>query len=171
MRVLKIVLPAMCLSISACSASRESGTNPSPVNEFGIYLLDTAISARTAWSLPLESLPLVPEAFIRARDLSEYQWSTHAFTPSPALDSVLKQMEGLRGQSWGVPFVVMVGKQRIYLGAFWWSYSSLAPQVPYIDLITPQPHRIKPAWLPLQPDPRGDPRIRESLQAAGILKE
>jgi hypothetical protein len=64
MRVLKIVLPAMCLSISACSASSESETNGSPVNEFGIYLLDTAVSARTAWSLPLDNVPLSQQPFI-----------------------------------------------------------------------------------------------------------
>ncbi len=162
----------VALGLLFCGACSDFGTNARLDNEFAIYrLLDTSIDARTAWSLPLEDLTLAPQPFIRARDLGAYHWSTHAFVPVPALDSVLAEMWALRGKSFGVPVVVMVGKQRIYLGAFWWAYSSVIPRVPYIDVITPKPYSISPAWLPLQSDPRGDPRIRESLQAAGILKE
>ena len=153
------------------SPCKDFGSDPTPDMEFAIYrLLDTSIVARTAWDLPLESLTLSREPFIRAQDLKAYHWSTHTFEPVAALDSVLKQMMAFRGKSWGVPFVVMVGKQRIYLGAFWWAYSSLAPKVPNIEIITSRKsYTIAPAWLPMVPDTRGDPRIREALQKAGIL--
>ncbi len=150
----------------------DSGTNYSPADTFAIYrLLDTTVTASTASTLPLDGLVLAPAPFITARDLIAYYWVSHTFVPVPALDTVLKQMARQGGKSGGVPFVVTVDGQRIYLGTFWWGYSSSIPTVPFVELITSQPYAIAVSPLFLGPDRRGDPRIRESLQQAGVLIE
>jgi len=121
--------------------------------------------------MPLDSLPLASSPFIACSQLKAYYWTTHSFTPDAALDSALKQLGTSRGSVYGSPFVVMVGEERIYLGSFWWGYSSLLPSVPFIELITPGPYAINAPPLSTGSDPRKDPRIRASLHAAGILIE
>jgi hypothetical protein len=116
-------------------------------------------------------LVLASDPTIRTIDLSAYYWTSHSFVPLPTLDSVLKQMARLPGKTMGVPFVVTVGEERIYLGTFWWAYSSSLPTVPSIELITPGPYTIAAPPLSSEPDKRGDPRIRESLRDAGVLVE
>jgi hypothetical protein len=70
----------------------------------------------------------------------------------------------------GIPFVVTVGNERIYLGAFWYAYSSLAPQVPYIE-VTFNEHRICRGWIDQADDKRNDRRIYDALKRAGVLTE
>ena len=36
----------------------------------------------------------------------------------------------------GIPFVLVANKQPVYLGAFWFAYSSIAPLFPFIE-VTP----------------------------------
>lgn len=70
----------------------------------------------------------------------------------------------------GIPFVVTVGSDRVYLGAFWHAYSSLAPTFPHIDLIS-NPHQIQRSWEPGSVDLRNDRRIHDALMLAGVLVE
>ena len=65
----------------------------------------------------------------------------------------------------------MVNGERIYLGAFWTSYSSLSTDLPVIDVIM-NPLAIKPGYpwdQTRDPDPRQDPRIRSVLKVLGKL--
>ncbi len=162
-----------CLFALLCTSCKDLGSGPAP-DSFAIYrLADPSIGASAAWTVPLGDLVLEPSPFIRANDLKSYRWSTHEFVPSPALNTVLEAMAMKPGMSRGVPFVVVVGKERIYLGSFWWAYSSLMPQVPYIDVTievaSSGSYAIQPAPLSSGADPRQDIRVRESLSAAGIL--
>ena len=165
-RIVSLVLLLGFLPLGSCT---DLGSGPGH-DSFAIYrLADPSIGTSTAWTIPLGDLVLESTPFIRGADLKAYYWSTHAFVPAPALDTVLKQMARQTGRTQGVPFVVVVGRERIYLGSFWWAYSSLMPQVPYIDMLGPGPYTIQAAPLTSGNDPRQDYRIRESLLAAGIL--
>jgi hypothetical protein len=159
-------LPIFFLLLSC----KQSVTNSSPLGTFAVYtLLDTTISTATAIATPIGDLVLASVPTIRSEDLSAYYWTSHSFVPLPTLDTLLKQMARLPGKTGGVPFVVTVGEERIYLGTFWWAYSSSLPTVPSIELVTPGPYMIASSPLSSQPDKRSDPRIRESLRQAGIL--
>jgi len=150
----------------------DSGTEVVKVDNFAIYRLsDTTMLTSTARTIPLDSLTLASSPFITSSALTAYYWTTHSFVPVPALDTALKRMSTSGGSVYGSPFVVTVGDERIYLGSFWWAYSSLMPSVPYIELITPGPYAINAPPLSSGSDPREDPRIRASLRAAGILIE
>jgi len=161
----------LAVLLSGACEKREDASSSSP-HQFAIYLLrDTSITAVDAQKRPLESHVLAPEPFLTEKDIEAYHWSTHSFTARRGIDSVFARMRGWRGKSPGVPFVVMVGKERIYLGALWWGYSSMLPQVPYIDVILSPPYYIQPEPLRSQADKRQDQRIRNALQAAGVLAE
>ncbi len=166
--ILALALTAL-LAVLSC---KDSGTTHSPVGSFAIYrLLDTTITTVTALGIPVDSLVLAYEPTISATDLRAYYWASHTFVPRPALQSALEQMAHLPGKQLGVPFVVTVGEQRIYLGSFYWAYSSYLPTVPRIELLTTGSYVIAAPPLSSDPDRRGDPRIRESLKEAGILIE
>ena len=139
--------------------------------EFEIYLLkDSLVTAVQAKNLPLDSLELASKPFLSARDIKVYHWSTHQFDLHTRGDSVFQRMSVERYSSVGVPFVVVVGKQRIYLGAFWWPFLSSVPPVTFITLSTPHPS-LSPCPICRQPDLRSDPRIHDALYDAGVLVE
>ncbi len=163
-----LLLPAV-LFISAC---KDSGTEQSLSNGFAIYLLrDTTLTTPDAQAQSLENLSLAASPLISEQDIQAYYWSDHSFVSTPSTDTILHRMSSWRLKSAGVPFVVLVGSERIYLGSFWWGYSSSMPQVPFIELITPGPYQIEAPPIPQKPDKRQDQRIRVALRAAGILHE
>lgn len=169
MRATMLLLLPGLLFLSAC---KDGGTEQSGAGGFAIYLLrDTTLTTRDVQEQSLGSLALAPSPLISERDLRAYYWTDHSLVPIPAIDTTLSRMSLLRSRTAGMPFVVMVGTERIYLGSFWWAYSSSTPQVPYIELITPGPYKIAAPPIPQKPDKRQDQRIRETLRAAGILHE
>lgn len=152
--------------LNACSDS----TSPGLFRELALHTLrDTTLSALAVWDMPLDSLVLSSKPFLTSKDLTSYRWSTHEFTVTAGVDSQLAILKWGRGHTGGIPFVVVVDGEKIYLGAFWYSYSSLMPQVPYIDVIL-EPHRIQYETGPQSADDkRSDPRIYQVLKSAGIL--
>jgi hypothetical protein len=138
---------------------------------FALYLLrDSTIVAQNAFSQTIESLALADSALFTVRDLRSYVWSTHAFSLTGSARDTFEQFLLSHGKTSGVPFVVTVGQDRIYLGTFWWAYSSsMPPPCAVIDASGPLPHRIGLANGAI--DKRSDPRIYISLKAASVLQE
>jgi hypothetical protein len=138
---------------------------------FAIYLLqDSTVTARDAFSQPIESLTLTPSPFLSIYDLKSYFWSTHALELKDQPRAMFEQFQLSHGSTRGVPFVVTVGPTRIYLGTFWWAYSSsMPPACAVIEVIAPLPYRIQLANGAA--DKRGDWRIYVSLKASGVLVE
>jgi hypothetical protein len=138
---------------------------------FALYLLrDPTITAQSALSQPIESLPLADSALFTARDLTSYVWATHTFSLSGNARDTFEHFLILHAKRSNVPFVVSVGRDRIYLGTFWWAYSSsMPPPCALIYASGPYPHRIGLANGAI--DKRTDPRIYVSLKAAGVLQE
>ena len=158
----------LCLFFLPDSGDAQTNTNHSSF-EFAIYCLkDTLITAAQAAKLPLDGLELASYPLLTARDIKKYHWSTHQFDLQTRTDSVLNKIALARYKSAGMPFVVIAGKIRIYLGTFWWWYSSAMPPVAYIDLprVTPR-ISLRPSGR--QPDLRNDQRIHDALLSAGVL--
>jgi hypothetical protein len=161
-----------CVLIALASSCTDLGTDSPRSARFAIYrLLDTTVAASSIWESDIDALALGTLPFIDVDDLKAYYWSTHTFVPNPHIDSVLKSMQYHGGNLGGLPFVVVVGTERIYLGAIWWPHSSLMPQVPYFEILGEGSYTINPPPLSSDPDRRGDPRIREALRVAGVLTE
>ncbi len=146
-------------------------TDQPPTESWGIYRLrDGSITAYDALPEPLDTLVLADEPFMTVTDISAYHWSSHTFVPSPRIENQLTALRDSHGSLSGIPFVVTVGNDRIYVGAFWYAYSSLAPAFPHIDLIS-NPHQIQASWMPGDTDVRYDVRIHDALKLAGVLIE
>jgi|SRR5208283_2090087 hypothetical protein len=160
----------LCVFLLPISINAQINTDYSST-EFEIYLLkDPLVTTAQAIKVPLNNLQLASKPFLSARDIKVYHWSTHQFDLYRRGDSVFQRMSVERYTSAGVPFVVVVGKQRIYLGAFWWPFLSSVPPVTFITLSTPHPS-LSPCPICRQPDLRSDPRIHDALYDAGVLVE
>jgi hypothetical protein len=165
------------VSILLCTLSwygcKKESTEPSTsIPKFAFYkLVDSTITATKAWTYSVDSVNLSPSPFLTENDLTAYNWSTHAFTARPYIDTMFSHLRWLGGKSSGVPFVVVANGSRIYIGAFWWPYSSSIPMGAYIDTYLPSPYTIKRWNSASLPDLRGDDRIHSALKSAGILIE
>lgn len=141
-------------------------------SELAIYRhADTTLTSDKVGNKLLESLQLESTPFITARDIRFYHWATHSIEGTPQLDALFDRIATSWGTVFGRPFVVVAQGERIYLGTFWWAYSSLMPQCPHIETISPKPRRIELPPLHQGVDPRSDPRIYRALQNSGILLE
>jgi hypothetical protein len=144
---------------------------PEP-GEWAIYRLsDTTLTTDLVLNEPLQSLHLAPRPFASSKDLLAYEWETHRIEFCPEIDCLLDTLALRGGSTRGRPFVVCVGEERIYLGTFWWAYSSSSPRCPFMETIGPKPRQISLPPLHQGPDPRADVRIYASLKKAGVLHE
>jgi len=145
---------------------------------FAIYLVDQAITAQEMLQADLGELRLEEAPIISLDDIVAYDPATHEIQLT---DSAYGKIGGLAVPVQGVPFVVCVGRERIYGGAFWASYSSLSYEGIVIDTLpamTDDPDRTLrielgyPESLELfvGEDLRSHPRIVESLAAANRLR-
>lgn len=148
-------------------------------NSFDIYLTAEPVDRRITaygqgdWSrIRLAEPPLISVA-----DIISYDFSNHVMKLKP---EALARIP--RPPVEGVPFIVVVNGERIYLGAFTTGESSMTFGVPHImvdraSLVTNQPpdtlvvERAYPSpSFGVGPDPRGDQRIKTALTALHKLK-
>jgi len=150
----------------ACGQSTSIETSD---ENFAIYLLrDSTVNAANAYAQPIENLLLSESEFISALDLKSYNWTTHSFELKDKKRTEFENFILNSGSTNGIPFIVTVGKERIYFGTFWWNYSSsMPPACAVIFVIGPLPYEIKLANDAI--DQRNDMRIFNSLKRAGIL--
>ena len=148
---------------------------PADTNLFAIYLVAGPVDNRLTvhgtgnWThLPLLRAPIITE-----RNLHAYEWKTHTLRLKGGM---LPASLG-RVPVQGIPFVVVAAGEKIYLGTFMTTFSSMAVAVPAIvadpirgDLATMVIDRTYPGGdSGPGPDPRNDERIRRALEAAGKL--
>ncbi|MBN2495525.1 MAG: hypothetical protein JXR96_13095 [Deltaproteobacteria bacterium] len=141
---------------------------------WGIYLLeDDGIDAAEAADMPLSSLSLRFEPQIDLGGIAYYSGSSHTMVFSTWLGSgLLRNLPELGVR--GVPFVVVVDEQPVYLGAFYSSLSSTSFDHPVIlvdeveNTYSAVIHRSY-AGHPGSPDPRSDTRIFQLFREAGKL--
>lgn len=164
---LSVLLILATLAMSSCNSSSEEG-------EFAIYLPAQRISAGEISETDLSDLELKDEPIITVDDIVSYAKETHGIELTASAYERIAQLEvPVIG---GIPFVVCVGRDPIYGGAFWVGYSSMSFDGVVIDTL--------PASLqnPIQiqlgypsgsffsgEDPRSNPRILRSLEQAGKL--
>jgi hypothetical protein len=164
MRAITVLVASLFLA--ACLLPDETADR-----DFAVYLLmDSTTTASEAYSETIESLVLANSPFVTVHDLDSYVWSTHAFALRENARNTFETFRLTRWITSGVPFVVAVGQERIYVGTFWWALSSsMPPPCAVIDATGPLPHRIELANG--ASDKRGDSRIYVSLKTAGVLRE
>ncbi len=168
MKIQSLPLIVSLFCITECNVTDEH----SSASTFAIYRLeDSTLVASQVWDLPLDSLKLARTPFLPQDSLKSYKWHTHEFVTTASIDTELACLGRRLGPTGGIPFVVTVGRDRIYLGGFWWAYSSLAPKAPFIE-VDWNFHQIQKGYDPNDTvDVRNDPRIYIALKNAGVLVE
>jgi len=150
-----------------------------PTNSFAIYLTRESVDARTMtqgkgdWShIRLSESPLISTA-----DIVSYDFANHSIQLTPEAIARIP-----RPPVKGTAFVVVANDERIYLGVFTTSLSSMSFAVPSITVDGPPlatnsaPNTLVIEQAYPQPsfgigtDPRGDPRIKTALAALHKLK-
>jgi hypothetical protein len=168
----RLFVTIILCTLSLYGCKKESTEPSTSIPKFAFYkLADSTITAHQAWTFHVDSVSLFPTPFLTENDLTSYNWSTHSFTARSNIDTMFSQLRWLGGKSSGVPFVVVANGSRIYIGAFWWAYSSSIPMGAYINTYLPSPYIIDRWELASLPDLRGDERIYSALKSAGILIE
>jgi phosphate transport system substrate-binding protein len=175
-----VILRNWLLTNDGQAAVAESGyiplTGSMPDDTFAIYLVDEATSTAELAETVLEDLELKETSIISADDIISYTRESHQIElASAAYGRLLADLDRV-GTS-GRPFVVCVGSQRIYAGAFWTPVSSQSFDGIAIVLLPNEEHTIRiqlgyPESLELFRgfDLRADPRILRSLGEAGKLQ-
>jgi hypothetical protein len=165
-----------CLTALGILATLLSGCNPadSTPGDYAIYLVksDSAAPGSDLARIDLASTPFLSQA-----DILSYTWETHEIELTESARQRVAQLAV--PVTTGIPFVVCVGSERIYPGAFWVSYSSMSYDGIVIDTLPAMagsPVIQIQLGYPAAPefftgdDPRPDPRIQQALQEAGRLR-
>lgn len=149
---------------------------PSSPEEFGIYLLAEDRPATQLGEEELHTVALQERPLISTGDIVTYDAESHAMQLSEEAFRRVQEIFPLPVRVDGIPFVVRVGDERIYAGAFWTPLSSLI----YDGVVILQPLGEPDGMIGLAlgypspqafsgQDPRGDPRIIAALEKAGKL--
>ena len=154
-----------------------SGCQPAGDHGFAIYLLARDIPATELSQIDINQLVLESKPVISAEDVISYDRTDHRMELTQAAFSRVQQLFTIPVKVDGLPFVVCVGKERIYTGAFWTPVSSLS----YDGVVIMQPLESNGRMIQIDlgypvpevfagNDPRADPRILNPLEQDGKLK-
>jgi hypothetical protein len=155
-------------------------TAPSSQNDvggFSIYLVKGEISSEMILEADLDQLELEEAPILSLAEIITYTWETHEMELTSSAYARLAELQFLAKRGAGWPFVICVGSERVYGGAFWTSYSSAPFGGIVIDVYPAEkyrPVRIQlgyPStdWFTGE-DLRSDARIFQSLEEAAKLK-
>jgi hypothetical protein len=157
------------LAISGCQPGKNDG--------FAIYLLARDVPAAALSQTDIDRLVLESKPVISADDIISYDRTGHVLDLTQAAYDRLGQLFSTSVRVSGLPFVVCVGKERIYTGAFWTPISSIS----YDGVVIMQPHDTQGTTVQIAlgyPGPdffkgldlRADDRIMRALEHTGKLK-
>lgn len=136
-------------------------------SRWGLYLLsDPGITANDALEQPIGGLALASEPIVHLMSIAYYEHATHkavwgSWSTTQWLLNSLPQV-GLEG----LPFVLVAGGERIYVGAFTTAISSIMVDAPSIETMSIPEEGFTIQAPPMAPDPRSDPRILKVLAEA-----
>jgi hypothetical protein len=155
------------ITSSACQASKH--------DSFAIYLLTSNIPATELSQFDINRLGLETRPIISKEEIISYDKTTHTIELTQAAYTRVQQIFPVPMN--GLPFVVCVGDERIYTGAFWAPISSIS----YDGVVIMQPYKAKDTTIQITlgypgpeffkgNDPRADSRIMNALEEDEKIK-
>ncbi len=162
----------LLVTILFCSCS--DSTSPAIDGKaFGIYLLkDTLLITSDAKKLTIESLQVQDAPIINVNDVTMYNWEEHDIALTPEAFEKFKSVEKKVKSIYGLPFIVMVNQQKIYLGNIYPMYSSYFHEdLPFISVAPFLEMRIGRAPLQSVEDKRKDERIYTVMNKFNKIKK
>jgi hypothetical protein len=145
--------------------------------ELGIFLLRDDMRTDQFQAAELNDLDLLDQPLISLVDIISYNQATHAIELEEDDYRRIQDLFLLPVDVDGIPFVISVGGEPVYGGAFWTPASSLIfDGVTIMDPIAEEGSTIRldlgypSSEVVSGADPRSDSRIMEVLEAAGKLR-
>ena len=164
-----VLITILGLVFSGCQSAKE--------DHFAIYLLAQDLPAAKLSQMDINQLTLEDKPIISSDDIVSYDQASHTMELTQEAIDRVRQIFPMQVKVTGIPFVVCVGNERIYSGAFWTPVSSIS----YDGVIIMQP--FEPTQRTVQItlgypvadvftgiDPRADPRIIKALEQDQKLK-
>ena len=160
----------MAIVIIGCK--KASPNQSEPPLDLGFYLLaDSMMTTVQAQQIALESLTINDQAVLSINDIVTYQWSDHSLELTNDAFNRFKSTENKIKSVLGLPFVVVVKGEKVYLGNIYPGYSSYRPQdLPYVMVMPFVSFKILRAPDSTVADKRIDSRIYDALVANNKLK-
>ena len=154
-----------------------SSCRPAQNDHFAIYLLSQDIPAAELSHTDIGQLVLESEPLLLDNDIVSYDKTSHSIELTRAAFNRIQEVFTLPVKVDGVPFVVCVGAERIYTGAFWTPLSSIS----YDGVVIMQPFDPEKTIIQIAlgypvpsvftgNDPRADLRITKALEQDRKLK-
>jgi hypothetical protein len=164
-----LLIIVLALIFSGCQSAQKDG--------FAIYLLAQDLPASALSQNDLGKLVLESEPILSSADIISYDKTNHIIELTRAAHTRIQKVFPLPVKVNGFPFVVCVGKERIYAGAFWTPLSSLS----FDGVVIMQSFDANETSIQLSlgypgpgfhsgKDPRSDARILNALQQEKKLK-
>ena len=168
-KTLLLRLIVFALALSGCQTAKN--------DNFAIYLLAEDIPVRELSQKDLGLLTLETAPIISSNEIVSYDKTSHSMELTQAAFTRVQQIFPIPVEIDGIPFVVCVGKERIYAGAFWAPRSAIN----YDGVVIMQPFSAEKTIIQITlgypvsevftgNDPRADPRIIKALEQEKKLK-
>ena len=166
-RLLGLILVLTCFQMSSAQDKKE----------FFLYLLPESIDARTLSKRDLKKIKPRGKPFLTTGDVWRYVKDTHEMMLDHEATERLKK---LKVPVSGRPFIVFVGDEPIYTGAFWTGFSSISFRGVAIDIAGLKGDfatlKLELDYPPLAPknigfDPRPDARVFQAFENKSVLYE
>ena len=157
------------LTSSACESSKDDG--------FAIFLLAQDVPVRRLSQFDIGQLVLETEPIISSDDIVSYDKTNYSIELTQTAFTRIQQIFPIPVELDGIPFVVCVGKVRVYTGAFWTPRSAIN----YDGVVIMQPFDADKTIIQIAlgypvsevftgKDPRADYRIMKALEEDGKMK-
>ena len=168
MKFIKIIFVIGSLLSIQCSDSTSSNNSE---NDFSIYLLkDTLLTTSDVKTSRIDSLDIQAEPIINLKDIVSYDWSSHKMVLQSDAFERFKTLDTNNISTYGMPFIVIVHGERIYLGNIYPYYSSYMHfDLPSINIAPFMEMKINRASDEFE-DKRNDWRILSILQDNNKIK-
>ncbi len=168
-KTLLLLIIVFALTFSGCQTAQN--------DHFAIYLLAQDIPARELAQIDIGQFVLESEPIISSDDIVSYDQTSHRIELTPAALTRIQQIFPIPVELDGIPFVVCVGKEQIYAGAFWTPRSAIN----YNGVVIMQSFDAEQTSIQIAlgypvpevftgNDPRADPRILKALGQDKKLK-
>ncbi len=171
------MLKKLFLLLIIFCAWASSGCQQSKTDGFAIYLITQNIAATELAQADINQLMIESEPIISSNDLIAYDKASHTIQLTQEAYARVRGVFPTPIKADGIPFVVCVGNERIYTGAFWTPISSIS----YDGVVIMEPYDETQTIIQIALgypvadiftgiDLRADSRIIQALEKDGKLQ-
>ncbi len=153
--------------------TQNTPTSNNQSSDFAIYLLKSdTLKTWQVKRMPLDSLALADRPLVCIKDIVSYDWTHHNMVLTQAGIRKVRAFFSKRTSKDPIPFVVTVGKERVYMGnVFFIGTTYIIPDLPYISSSFKRTLLIFKSADGKPADKRYDEKVHKALQKRHKIKK